>query len=820
MTVRRVPAVVALALGAGLICQQPGETAQPSVPRALLGVPLSPEYRDADKALAKQLGQALQIELKHDDKFNTYGDLIERVTTTTDKYLVRMTPYAFVAAEMLGARLEVLATYESVATGTTTYRSYFVVNKQKFGEFPPTVDGIHDYLKSLQKPARFVYHDKFSTSSYLLPALWFRSHRIFATEQPASFGLRVEAPSSSSSESVEKVAADQADLAAVWDGTKWKFQGNLAVHFVPFSLTLPNDLLVASMSLDEATKAAIRKAIAGSHEIAIGDFKRWRSIDDSREALDALNALKRVAKMPPAPVVVSVNADQADQGEEVAGRLLAAADAARQAIRLAGTEFVLEDPKFHSAADVIWTVKWVHDGAIRLASEMQMSKPELTERLKQEFHVSFTPTEGDLTTRIVSLIHSRLHRVRYLWPYQERAPTVIRDVDFAISKGEKVHVQRLTWRDPDRNDFVPAETFDTEPVAISAATFAFDKGDFVRTTTGTVDFQNPMSDVAYKVVLERRSHESTISKVLAGSFIALFLLTGAGAAFDLRRRLLPRPAQPPRTFPQICRDMAARLHRVWNKDSLTDADVLFCNRPRVEEQIEELKARGLVPASMGGITRLARGVTAGVGVPFVKAVLSGEISRSVELVIDQSKVGDTMRLGALLNLMIRKALMSGFVGRPLEWDALNEAVRTNLPGAEGGDLLIRPEDETVVKIASRHFGQVLNDGMKYLSLLRGTWSVSKQDERWVAQQRVELQGPLQVRGSCLTAMLVEFNIPSDVEGVDEGSSPTLECWVLGKIVRHSIVDDAGAPILWLHIRTMALLQDKALLHDKAPLSGE
>ena len=68
---------------------------------------------------------------------------------------------------------------------------------------------------------------------------------------------------------------------------------------------------------------------------------------------------------------------------------------------------------------------------------------ELTERLKQEFHVSFTPTEGDLTTRIVSLIHSRMHRVRYVWPYQERAPTVIRDVDFAISRGEKVHVQRL-----------------------------------------------------------------------------------------------------------------------------------------------------------------------------------------------------------------------------------------------------------------------------------------------------------------------------------------------------------------------------------------
>jgi hypothetical protein len=79
----------------------------------------------------------------------------------------------------------------------------------------------------------------------------------------------------------------------------------------------------------------------------------------------------------------------------------------------------------------------------------------------------------------------------------------------------------------------------------------------------------------------------------------------------------------------------------------------------------------------------------------------------------------------------------------------------------------------------------------------------------VAQQRVELQGPILVRGTRLTAMLVEFNFPGNLEHVD-ASSPTLDCWVLGKIVRHSIVDDAGGSILWLHMRTVALLLDRAL----------
>jgi ABC-type phosphate/phosphonate transport system substrate-binding protein len=350
MRSRCLPALITLALCLGMESPGPLHAAKAEIPRALLGVPLDQQYLDADRELARRLGETLGIELRHDDKFNTYGDLIERVTTTRDPYLARMTPYAFVAAEMLGARLEVLATYESVATGSTTYRSYFVVNAEKFREFglSATVDDVFSYLQKLQKPARFIYHDKFSTSSYLLPALWFRTHRIFATEQPASSVLRVEATkgSTSSSESVDKVASEQAEVAAVWDGTKLKYTGNPAVLFIPLPLTLPNDLLVAPTSLDEQVKTAIRKAIDASGEIGIGDFKRWRNVDNAdnaREAIRALGELKRVAR-DPASVVVRVNADTANQNEGVAERLATIADDARQAIRLAGTEVVLENP--------------------------------------------------------------------------------------------------------------------------------------------------------------------------------------------------------------------------------------------------------------------------------------------------------------------------------------------------------------------------------------------------------------------------------------------------------------------------------------------
>jgi hypothetical protein len=436
---------------------------------------------------------------------------------------------------------------------------------------------------------------------------------------------------------------------------------------------------------------------------------------------------------------------------------------------------------------------------------MQAPREELRSRLRQEFHLSFTQAEGDLARRIVSLIHARMHRMRYVWPYQEGAPTVIRDVDFSIPLGAPVHVQRLTWRDPDRNDFVTTGAFDTLPVEVTPSTFAFDRRDFVRTDTGTPDFQNPLSDVAYRVVLERRTHESLFSKALTGTFVILLLLAGAGASLDLRRRLIPIQAPPRPSLPEECAALAARVHASWRERPLKEADVLFCARQRVEEQIEELKSKGLVPAAMGGITRWAYGFTVGAAVPFVKGVMSGQAGRHVDLVLDPAKVGNTLRLDALLDLMIRKRLLSLFVGAPLEWDALNRLTRTLLPGAGEGDLIIRPEDETVIEIASRHFTHVLEDGQNRLSLLDGTWTVARRDGRCLAQQRTDLQGPLVVGAARVSTVIMEFNVADDVEVPLDAASRTLDCWVLGKIVRSSVVNDADGQALCLHLRTVALL---------------
>src|ERR1051325_79315 len=80
---------------------------------------------------------------------------------------------------MLGAHLEILGTYVSAQTRETTYHSYLVVHRST-GLKQGDVDEFVKFLRRQATPARFVYHNKFSTSSYLLPSLYFRKMGIFS----------------------------------------------------------------------------------------------------------------------------------------------------------------------------------------------------------------------------------------------------------------------------------------------------------------------------------------------------------------------------------------------------------------------------------------------------------------------------------------------------------------------------------------------------------------------------------------------------------------------------------------------------------------
>src|SRR4029453_10815563 len=90
-------------------------------------------------------------------------------------------------AEMLGAKLDLIATCRSRASGTTTYGAYLVVRRSDVPAPAHTAAltpaQVKEFLQARSasgQPAKFVYHDRFSTSSYFLPSLYFRRQRVFA----------------------------------------------------------------------------------------------------------------------------------------------------------------------------------------------------------------------------------------------------------------------------------------------------------------------------------------------------------------------------------------------------------------------------------------------------------------------------------------------------------------------------------------------------------------------------------------------------------------------------------------------------------------
>jgi ABC-type phosphate/phosphonate transport system substrate-binding protein len=506
----------------------PGVHAQSTI--TFLEVALDEETRGADEKLRRyltaQTGSAFVPERPLE-----YSAVVNRLAAWRPEkgyFMARTTPYAFVAAEMLGAQLDGLATYVSAATGGTTYHSYFVVNRARFPH-RPELAGVADYLRGLGRPATFVYHSKFSTSSYVLPALFFRSNGIYHMEEATPFHTAIHSREygSSSADLVRAVAQDSFDLAAVWDGTKTRFEETDSlwalygskVHFIQLPTALPNDLLVVSASMDSVTRGRIQTAIRAMarDEIAEGDFLTWQDINSAPAAREALANLRWLARERPPSVTVDVR--HADRGPAVPDPLI---EAARQAVRLSSTEFVNYDDDFHAHRDYLWTIELVRDGTIELASRIVGSDVD-----DQRFRISFHDEE-DLSRRIGTLIHSRIHRVRYVWPYRPERPTIVRDVGFSLPPGTPVSVRRVEWLDAQRNHFREDAEFEArvghsdffkvelEPnfVAPAEAGFGFD----------------PMSNIAYRVILIRPAAESTLFRALTGALVLLLLAAAVAAA--------------------------------------------------------------------------------------------------------------------------------------------------------------------------------------------------------------------------------------------------------------------------------------------------
>jgi ABC-type phosphate/phosphonate transport system substrate-binding protein len=497
-----------------------------------VGVALDQETREADRRLQDYLQRSADLRFAPEEL--EYGQVIERLASWDPGggvVIARTTPYVQVVSEMLGAEMEILATYVSDTTGQTTYHSYFVARREDLPANPTPADVV-SFVTTAAERVRFTYHSLFSTSSFFLPSLHFRANGVFhmaeSTESLAAIEVN-QAEVNSSSHLVRAVARGEADLAAVWDGTRARFADDDAiartVEFVRLPSAIPNDLLVCSRSAPAELKEKIRAAIRAmpDDEIAIGDFARWIEIGDAPEARTALAHLRWLAREQVSPVTVDVR-----QGGGSATGTTAMVEAARHAVRLSGTEFTLFDEDFHEHIDAVWTLDEIHDGAARLTSSVPGTGID-----DQVFPISFRDSQ-DLTRRIVGLAQERLHRVRYVWPYSGGQPIVIRDTTLAMPVGRRAPVQRITWLDPARNSFRAGPIFEVTVRESSLFVHELEAEDFRRSGGIAADL-DPLSNVSYRVYQLRVVPSNAWFRVATGALVVFLALAAIAAVLALRR---------------------------------------------------------------------------------------------------------------------------------------------------------------------------------------------------------------------------------------------------------------------------------------------
>jgi ABC-type phosphate/phosphonate transport system substrate-binding protein len=529
MDIRRT----ALGLGlAALLLAQAAPRAQATDRMAFVGVSIDGTTREADRRLTEYFYERAGIRFTSEEL--EYGAVIQRLIDWRREdgpFVARVTPYALVVAELLGANVEPLATYVSATTGQTTYRSHLVVSRSAFDKAP----GLPDVLRLLSsKRARFIYHNEFSTSSFFLPALFFRANDVFHMPEGTQSLTAIAASKideGGTQALVERVAAGTADISAVWDGVKARFETDPAlvgigrrVYFVDLPTPIPNDLLVAPSWIDADARNRLREAIGAmpADAVAIGDFRRWQNLTDAPNARLALSDLRQAARQTPARVPVEIRLAQGAGSSDTS-----LVEAARQAVRLSETEFVVFDADYHAQPDVRWTLESIHDGAVVLRSSIPSYALD-----DQSFQISFRDLDN-LTARIVSIIQSRLHRIRYVWSYSGSTPIVLRDSAFALPASAPVRVRRITWVDPDRNQFRAGEEFGSRITRTTFHRYDLLEEDFRHPASG--ERPGPLSNASYRVILVRPPDRSTLFRALTGSLVALFFLAAAAAIWSLVR---------------------------------------------------------------------------------------------------------------------------------------------------------------------------------------------------------------------------------------------------------------------------------------------
>ncbi|HYX28210.1 MAG TPA: hypothetical protein VE863_06560, partial [Pyrinomonadaceae bacterium] len=624
---------------------------------------------------------------------------------------------------------------------------------------------------------------------------------------------------SGSSDLITMVANDQADLAAVWDGTIKKYtQPNDDVVFISLPYAVPNDLLVCSKKLNDQTKDSITRAIdnktfrSTAEEMGktndLGDVYSWVTMGRAPAAEQALANLRHLAQIDAYGVTVRVSSP--------GGSLVSQAslDAINRGIKLSQTEFVPYDPAYHKHADYNWTVSSTHDGAISLSSEIDGFDIE-----PQVIPISFTDAE-DLSKRVSQLIHSRLHRIRYIWPYEDETPTVIRDFDFAISAGSLIRARKVVWQDPRIDAATRDLAFDVNVVKSDFHTLRLNG--FILQHDRSLGF-DPMSNVSYQVLLIRPNDESLMFKTMTYGFVIVLGLAALAAIYDFRRRTraaVPEAAQG--DLKQMYRSTLARYYKSWRatssdgKREIAGANVIWCNRAFLEKFIAGLKNS----AQINSTVRIQTGWNLFAKIPLIKDYvgLGAGVERSIDYtwIYDPTAVDDPERLSGVVPFLIESELLAPFVGTQLEWEALNiialNAVQRNQVTPQvtlnGHNKVLSRDNPFLQSLVSQHFHEVLDLSLPRAAFFNQTWQLTAEnDGQRIFQYHESINYQNGSDSTSADRMVLSFTLPKEAFLNGDLVDGKLSAWLLGRIQKRDIDLENGARSLRIEFKPLALLKE-------------
>jgi hypothetical protein len=292
--------------------------------------------------------------------------------------------------------------------------------------------------------------------------------------------------------------------------------------------------------------------------------------------------------------------------------------------------------------------------------------------------------------------------------------------------------------------------------------------------------------------------------LLLGSAVALFI--------DLRKA---RPS--PVGLHQTCQRMAEDYHLPWRNREINEGDVLWCD-PGIEQFIKQLRGRTwLGEMGDGGAIRIPIGPIT-IDPSFLTKVFSRLFGARLNLppdLMDTSGVGNTAAVDNVIKYLVGRRRLSPFVGRPLEWEALEAITIRNFRrlgiGQRQGDAHLRRDTPALGALVARHFQQVLRTGERDASFFRHTWELSEAGTEYRLSYKEALGSelkPLSQEGPVNT-LLGEFTIPAEPEVRDRLAVRNNDAWLLGKIIDQAQSNDNGTACWRLRFKPLVLLKAEA-----------